>query len=304
MNIIKELQKEYFYIKEVAELTGVSEQLIRKWEKRYQIIQPKRLANGYRIYTQENLLILKELKALRSQGITMQQAIQGVLDKRQEETSAYKFNKVAKSSYVEKMIQCGENYDEDQLLFFLKKANYKFGLDIFLQNTIQPFLEEIGDLWESEEWDESQETISSLVVRDYLTGISRNFNNHSNAPYALGFCLPDELHEIPLQIMLLQLKIRGWRTTMIGASPKFTAIETLIARLQPDAVLFSATSIIPFQQNDKLLLKLDEIAATYPEIHFFIGGAGVWDFTKIVKPKYMTISYTVDDVVNRKQLDN
>lgn len=299
MNVMTDSQKKYFYIKEVADLTGVSEQLIRKWEKRYQIIQPKRLANGYRIYTYEDLLILKELQALRTQGITMQQAIQGVLDKRKEDIADSKFNKVSKSSYVEKMIQYGANYDEDQLLFLLKKSNYEFGLDLFLQNTIQPFLEDIGDLWESEEWDESQETVSSLVVKDYLTEISRNFNNNSNAPYALGICLPHELHEIPLQIMLLQLKMRGWRTTMIGASPKFTVIETLIERLQPDTVLFSATTLTPFQQNDKLLMKLDEIAANYPEIRFFIGGAGVWDFTKIVKPKHMTISYTVDDVIKK-----
>lgn len=294
--MMNSLQMEYFYIKDVAKLTGISEQLIRKWEKRYQIIKPKRLDNGYRVYTEDDLGILRELQALRTQGVSMTQAIQKVLDKQKESITQSKFRKVEKSSYVNKMIQHGANYDESALLFLLKKANFEFGLDLFLQNTIQPFLEDIGELWENNEWDESQETVSSLVVRDYLTGISRSFNNNLNAPHALGFCLPDELHEIPLQIILLQLKMRGWRTTMIGASPKFTAIETLIKRLQPDTVLFSATTIIPFQLNENLLLQLDDIAARYPNIQFFIGGVGAWDFTRIIKPKHMTISYTVDDV--------
>ena len=41
------------YIKDVAEMTGLSEQQIRKWENRYHIVKPERLANGYRVYSQE-----------------------------------------------------------------------------------------------------------------------------------------------------------------------------------------------------------------------------------------------------------
>src|SRR5699024_7791553 len=96
-----------------------------------------------------------------------------------------------------------------------------------------PFLKEIGRLWQEKAWDESQETISSLVVRDFLTQIDRSFSNNIDAPLILGFCLPNENHEIPLQILLLQLEIRGWRTIRIAASPKFSSIEKLSERIKP-----------------------------------------------------------------------
>ncbi|WP_226528155.1 hypothetical protein [Metabacillus niabensis] len=65
-------------------------------------------------------------------------------------------------------------------LFFIKKAHHMHVLDLFLQNTIQSFLQGIGFLWDSEDWDESQETVASLVVRDFLAQLKTNFVVVSN----------------------------------------------------------------------------------------------------------------------------
>lgn len=288
-----ELQEpQYYYIREAAQLTGLSQQLIRKWENRYHIVHPQRLANGYRVYTFADLLTLKQLKALRDQGKSIKQAVQEVITEKKPDYSS----QVEESPHVAKMIEKGTNYDEDGLMFLLQQANHQYGLARFLQHTIQPFLEKIGELWEKAAWDESQETVATLVVRDFLTQISRNFNNHLEAPHAIGFCLPNEYHEVPLQILLLQLKMKGWRTTRIGASPKFSAIETLIGRMQPQKVMLSATTVIPFQKDKHLMERLDRIAENYPHIDFYIGGKGVWHYTEIIKPKHMHVSFPIDDL--------
>lgn len=289
------LKKEQYLIKEAARLTGVSEQLIRQWEHRYKIITPERLSNGYRAYSFNDLLILKEIKVLRDQGYSIKNAIYKVL--RQQEVNTDKFYFRAPSEYVEKLVVKGTVYDEEGLMYLLKKAHHEFGLDIFLENTVQPFLEKIGMLWAQQAWDESQEMISSLVVRDFLTQITRNFNNGSESPLALGACLPEEQHEIPLQILLLQMKVRGWRTTRIGASPKFESIETLIKNMQPQKVLLSATTTFPFEKDKYLFEKLDNLAEKYPHIEFYIGGRGVLTYTRIIKPKHMVIPFTIDDIV-------
>src|SRR5699024_11657725 len=126
-----------------------------------------------------------------------------------------------------KIIERCDIYEEENLNLLIKQANHEYGLDLFLKNTVQPFLRKVGSIWKSKEWDESQETISSLVVRDFLTELNRNFPINVDAPIVLGFCLPNERHEIPLQILLLQLEIRGWRTIRVAPSPKFSAIEQL-----------------------------------------------------------------------------
>lgn len=288
--------KPYYFIREAAEWTGLTEQIIRKWENRYQIIEPKRLDNGYRVYTHDDLLTLKLLKAYRDEGKSMKQAI-GLLEHQQLNAGLFQpSHAVERSPYVEQLIEFGAVYDEDKLFFLLNKSNHEYGLDLFLQNTVQPFLHQIGMLWENGEWDESQETVSSLVVKDFLTNIMRSFNNGPHARHALGFCLPYERHEIPLQIILLRLKMRGWRTTMIGASPKYTSIESLVQQIQPQVVLLSATTTIPFREDEQLLTHLDQLAMKYNHIAFHIGGRGAWEYTRIFKPEYIRVSGTVEDI--------
>ena len=63
-----------YYIQQVADITGISKQVIRKWEERYQLIQPTRLDNGYRIYSDKDINTLLTVKALAEQGHTIKQA--------------------------------------------------------------------------------------------------------------------------------------------------------------------------------------------------------------------------------------
>jgi MerR family transcriptional regulator, light-induced transcriptional regulator len=297
MNVMVVKSKQFYFIKEVAEWTGLSEQVIRKWEDRYRVIEPKRLENGYRVYTTEDLITLKQLKDYRDEGKSMKEAVQLLASHHPFMDSLQQPNPVEESPYVKELVDRGTAYDEESLFFILKKANHEYGLDLFLQNTIQPFLQKIGTLWEEGKWDESQETLSSLAVRDFLTGISRNFNNGVHAPHVLGICLPYERHEIPIHLVLLQMKMKGWRTTMIGASPKFSSIETLVKQLQPQKVILSATTTIPFQKDKNLLTNLDTIAMKYSDISFYIGGRGVWEYTRIFKPQYLQISTCVEDIL-------
>lgn len=297
--IMGSINENIYYIKEVSDLIGISEQLIRKWESRYNIVQPERLANGYRIYNHDDVLTLKKLKELRDQGYSLKKAKniiakKGISNQFKDELDT----SIEASPYVSKLIEAGAIYDEENLILLLKQANQQYGLDLFLKNTVQPFLRKVGSLWKSKKWDESQETISSLVVRDFLTELSRSFPINVDAPVVLGFCLPNERHEIPLQILLLQLEIRGWRTIRVAPSPKFSAIEQLIKRIKPEKVLLSGSTIQPFQKDVNLLNNLDKLAKKYNDISFYIGGTGVWKYTEIIKPKYMNVAYSLKDILN------
>src|SRR5690625_7857714 len=77
---MKRINNKLYYIKEVSELTGISEQLIRKWENRYQFVKQERLDNGYRIYTYEDIVTLKSLKNLRDQNYSLKDALNIIAD--------------------------------------------------------------------------------------------------------------------------------------------------------------------------------------------------------------------------------
>ncbi|MGX5540748.1 MerR family transcriptional regulator [Bacillus wiedmannii] len=65
-----------YNIKAVSNIIGVQPSTLRAWERRYQIIAPKRNHAGHRLYTEEHIQILKWLMDKVSSGMMIGQAVQ------------------------------------------------------------------------------------------------------------------------------------------------------------------------------------------------------------------------------------
>ncbi|WP_042224758.1 MerR family transcriptional regulator [Oceanobacillus manasiensis] len=283
-----------YYIKEVAELTGLSKQVIRKWEDRYRSLEPKRKENGYRVYSQDDIHTLLKIKDYQQKGESIQQAVNRV--HRERATQNYQPTN-NRDMLITDLLKSGENCDDLALNRILRQAYHYHGLDYFLKKIVIPFLVEVGNKWERGEWEAFQESVTSLVVRDFLVEVRNNFQCDENAPLILGACLPGELHEVPVHIILLQCLMKGWKTKLIGSSPAPGSIEALVCRFQPKRVLLSATTTIPFEQNPELLKTLDNFAGRYHETSFYLGGQGAISFLGNKQLRHISVTDRVEDVV-------
>ncbi|TQR14704.1 MerR family transcriptional regulator [Psychrobacillus soli] len=290
-----------YTIQQVADVTGLSKQVIRKWEERYELVQPNRLENGYRIYSEQDVKTLLKVKALSEQGYSLKQAV--LLLKEAHDSVEVELEIESKEPYagfndfVFQLLEKGTYCDEIELNYILQQGYHRYGLEKFLKQVILPFLHEVGNRWEKEEWDEYQESVSSMVVRDFLVQIRRNYRYREDAPLVMGACLPNEYHEIPLHILLLQFMMKGWKAILVGSSPAPGAIETLVKKLKPKIVLLSATTTIPFERNPKLLHSLDQFAAEHSQTEFYIGGAGAMQYFACKNLKSIHLANSLEDVL-------
>ncbi len=191
----------------------------------------------------------------------------------------------------------GRHCDEIELNILLNEAYHQVGLERFLTDIVVPFLKEVGKKWENHEWDEYQESVSSLVVRDFLVQIRRNYPYREQAPFVLGACLPYEHHELPMHLILMRFMMKGWKTQLVGASPAPGAIESLVSKLKPDVVLLSATTTIPFETDPGLLQRLDQFAQEQKDISFYLGGQGAITYTYDNKPSAIHITNSIEDIL-------
>lgn len=274
-----------YFIQQVSDMTGLSKQVIRKWEERYHVVQPKRLDNGYRIYKEADINILLSVKNLSEEGHSISHAVQltkeraALFDKVPASTQSIQEPPVL-NDYVFQLLEKGAHCNELELHLILQEAYHAFGLSDFLTSVVIPFLNKVGSKWSKNEWDAYQESVSSLVVRDFLIQIRRNFRYKEDAPLIVGACLPYEQHEIPVHILLLKFMMRGWKTILIGASPAPGSIESLVKKLKPEKVVLSATTTIPFETDPYLLNSLDQFAVEHRQIDFYLGGTGALDYAK------------------------
>lgn len=290
-----------YYIKDVARITGLSEQVIRKWEDRYGIVRPVRKDNGYRVYGEEEIRRLLKMQALRNDGHPLKRAAELATTEEQTAGTAQQPESEA-GRYVRKLIGQGEQCHEAELERLLRQAHSELGLAHFLDGVVIPFLKQVGGLWERGEWGEYQESVSSLIVRDLLVNIRRNVRPAPGAPLIIGACFPEERHEIPVHLILLKAMMRGYRTHLVGASPAPGATESLIRQLKPDAVLLSASTTAPFLRHPDVLGELDRFAGEHADIRFYAGGAGVRLAAAAGKPVHIRVTDDVEQVL--RDLDN
>jgi DICT domain-containing protein len=63
-------------IKDIAERTGIAAATIRMWEQRYGFPEPARTASGYRVYTDDDVDVLRRVAALRDGGLSVPAALE------------------------------------------------------------------------------------------------------------------------------------------------------------------------------------------------------------------------------------
>ena len=74
-------------IRTVASLTGVNPVTLRAWERRYNLVTPHRTPKGHRLYTRENVELIKQILDFLDQGLSISQ-VKPLLDQTPAEISA------------------------------------------------------------------------------------------------------------------------------------------------------------------------------------------------------------------------
>ena len=290
-----------YSIQQVAEMTGLSKQVIRKWEDRYGIITPQRLDNGYRIYSPEEVALLKKIIKLTEAGHSVKQAAM-LVQQQQEDTVGKSAEFTNQTNYfLFALEEAGVVADDKKIMHLLEQAHHLFGLEATMEHIIAPFLRRIGELWCEKKWGEYQEAVSSQTIRDFLANLRRHFYIPENAPLVVGSCLPNERHEIPMQILLVQCMLRGYRTLMLGPAPAPTAIESTVRLANPTIVLLTASTHAAWEDNGEALQALDAFAKTMPHVKFFIGGAGVKNIVQPFELEAIQEAHSLHEVFSKTE---
>lgn len=74
------IERTYYSLKEVRQLTGLTDATLRYWEKNFEQLSPRKDGHGNRYYSKEDIDLIKRIKYLRDElKITRIEAIQNEL---------------------------------------------------------------------------------------------------------------------------------------------------------------------------------------------------------------------------------
>lgn len=266
----------------IARLTGLSPELLRAWERRHGLLVPLRTEGGHRMYTDDDLLVLREVQRRLGDGQSIgevarvgRDALLGSARGRTAPVVGHRSESAqleeARHMLVRAAIELDEDLAEEALQAALAQASPRDVVD----RTLGPALREIGERWTAGEVGVAGEHLVSTAVRGRLMKLlSWEVQRAApGAPLILCACLPGELHENGGLIKALRLAWAGRRVVWLGANLPFAELARAVQMRRPQGVqLTVAIRSIFDAHRDELLAFARSLD---PHVALRVGGGGV-----------------------------
>ena len=251
--------KSDFAIKDLENITGVKAHTIRIWEKRYDLLQPKRTSGNARYYSHKSLQKLLNVVLLNNNGLKISKIAllsdDEIILKARELALHSGINNKAIDSLKVSMFQFDVrlfNLTYNELL--MRKSFREIFKDVFA-----PFLEHIGLLWQTDTLTPAHEHfISNLIAQKiHLNTEKLLLNTPVNVDKAYILYLPEnEIHELGLLYINYELALRGYKTIYLGQSVPLSNLNKLMGLFNRITFITSIT-VAPIEA--KVMAYLDEV---------------------------------------------
>jgi DNA-binding transcriptional MerR regulator len=222
--------KNQFSIKDLENLTGIKAHTIRIWEKRYNLLEPKRTDTNIRYYDLASFQKLLNVSYLNNNGYK----ISKIATYKDNEIPALVREIAAESNLESHAINAFKlsMLNFDQTLFYntynslLEEKDFH---DIFYDIFI-PLLTEIGLLWQTDTISPAHEHFLTSLLRQKILinteKVQSKQINKSTKTFVL-YLPENEIHELGLMFINHQLVNKGYQSIFLGFSVPMESLKDL-----------------------------------------------------------------------------
>jgi DNA-binding transcriptional MerR regulator/methylmalonyl-CoA mutase cobalamin-binding subunit len=257
------MEKVYKYpIKVVSQMTGLSEFVIRAWEKRYDAVVPSRTETNRRLYSEEEIEKLRLLNEAVNNGHNIGgianlsvEDLRTILRK-EKARSQDKVMVDASASDIDLLmnscIEAVKAYDGKELETILLKASSKLSQPVLIEELIIPLVYKLGDLWHEGIIRVANEHLATGVIRSFLARLIERNKPDESAPIIISATPRGQDHELGAMIVGVTAAPLGWKVVYLGPNLPVEEIAAVADSLEAKVV---ALSIV--YPGDDQQLKLD-----------------------------------------------
>lgn len=262
-----------YRVKTVASLTGIPRATLVAWERRYNLLEPRRSPAGYRIYTDEDVALLRQLKELVEGGMAISEAISQIIPAPPAPPpapAAPAAQPSAAPGWWAKLLDHLLQFDRAQAERLMPRVE-QLSFERALDEVYMPILQELGNRWERGEITVAQEHFASAFCGERMMVMFHQLGaGPRGGPTAACATLPDEEHSLGLLAIAIRLAMRGFDVTWLGPNIPIGDLCSFLSRHPPRLLCLSAMRTSPPEQT------LDQVrqirACARPETIVTLGG--------------------------------
>lgn len=256
-----------------ARRTGVSPATLRAWERRYGVPSPIRTPSGYRLYGDDALEAVEELRKQHSAGVKPRQA--ALLVTHGRTNAAGDAMAVDAWTRVEpwrrRLTAACLRFDTAAADEVIAHVSQAIGALNALRHVIIPVVAAVGDARHRGLITVSREHFASQLAQRVAWSFRPVASPVRRAP-VLTACAPGERHELGLLLFVAELRSRGHRVVHLGCDVPVGAFLAALDSLQARVAVVGAT--MPAHVVPWVARRTDVKRRARRGVHFVWGGAG------------------------------
>lgn len=288
----------------VSRLTGLSADVVRVWERRYQAISPQRSDGGSRLYSDAEIARLRKLR----QAVELGHAIGQVaklpddelenLSGKHRATFAIANQDVADPHAItrERFLEAIARMDVVAADEEIHRAATLYPPRVIVKNIVVPLLTEIGDRWAHRDFGVAHEHVATNLIRNLLSSLFRLYPPDVAADTIVLATPAEERHEFGILIAALIAATRGWRVVYLGADLPALEIVRTIKLTKARVLLLSVVN----SQNPQIAIELKTIADNIPNnARVWIAGADAQNHRALIEQANWILVHEFEDLDDR-----
>ena len=266
-------------IRVVSRRTGLSQHVIRAWERRYSAVTPLRTGTNRRLYTEEHVERLRQLRRLVEAGHSI-----GTIAGLPTEELSRLINQEASAGIqglsedssllearvtVQQALAAIQRLDGDTLDTILRQSSLILGQTVFTDEFLVPLLQRIGSLWSEGRLEIVNEHIATSAIRTVLGSRLGSIPSLPGAPVLISTTPTGQIHELGALLVANAAAAAGWKAVYVG--PNLPA-EEIVSACRKYRARVVALSIIYPAEDPIVTAEIEKISKWLPGGTFFLVG--------------------------------
>ena len=239
-----------FNIRAAVRETGLKPHTIRAWERRYGLPMPSRSDGGHRLYSPQDIAVLKWLKERRAEGLSISRAVN--LWRRLESEGqdpliipqyagptqyAFPVQDIAISVLRDDWVQACKEFDQQAANQILNQAFALHPVEFVCLELLIKGLATIGEDWYRGQIIVQQEHFASELAIRRLESLIAASPRPTNPEPILVICPPEEHHTVSALLITLFLRRLGRNALFLGANVPLERLDQTVQNTEPRLVL-------------------------------------------------------------------
>jgi len=265
-------------LRTVAAMTGLTPDLIRAWEKRYQVVAPIRGARGARLYTADDVAHLRLLaravgggRAIGDVAALRPAELETLVAQRspdgQEPGSPQTIP--SREHFVARVLERLERFDDAAVARLLGDAVVGLGARSFAHEVVVPLVHRAGTLWAEGKLPMAAEHLLTATLRHLLGGLMQR---RVQAGRPLLLTTPaGERHEIGLLLVALLALDVGGSVVYLGVD---LPVGEIVAAAKQTQARVVGLSVVASENHVHAVKEIEALQMALPaDTELWIGGA-------------------------------